>query len=85
MDIFDYDTNTIFFQGKSYPFRVLTVRDFSYDIIVSTIDLERQLVTEDGEPFSPLSEWLDNHITFYFDTDDDLLKDNEILVKQIYS
>lgn len=79
--------NYFTYQGKKYPYKCLQINDNQhYYIIVSIVELEIDLVDDQGVPYNKEAEHLDNMIAYYVETVDELINnDDSILINKIYS
>ena len=73
----------IFYKGHKYPCRTLLTND-SYYITVSTEDLEKELIDENGLALNNTAMLMDNKIAFYFPSIKDLKRNSNELLKEIY-
>ena len=83
MVIFDYSNNRIRFNGRSFPYKI--IEDDSENIcIISTVELESLLLEENWNYVSDVAQWVDEQITYFVETEKDLLRSSEDLLEEIY-
>ena len=81
---FDFDKMVINWDGSQYPFRELSFTNAPFYTFVSIVALERKLLNFYGEPVNSIAEWIDNQISYYFDSTDYLNLNNNDLYNFIY-
>lgn len=84
METFDFHTMRINWKGKQYPFREVDLEDEQSHVMVSVVDLERVLLGADDIPVDKSSEWLDNRIAYYFESEESLHQSDKVLLDIIY-
>lgn len=84
MELFDYHTMHINWNGKQYPFREIDMKDEPYYVLVSVVDLERVLLETNDIPVNNKAEWVDNKIAYYFESEEDLHQNDQVLLNIIY-
>lgn len=84
MEIIDYENNIINFNGKVFPFKLIVEELDGDDIehIVSILDLQSELFDDDDNYVSDEAQWLDEQITYFVETEDDL--NREDILEEIY-
>lgn len=82
--IFDYTTMTIDWENHQYPFKEIELENQSAYILISTMQLEQQLLNHDGLPKNGEAAWLDNQICFYVDTPQQLNLPAKAIIDMIY-
>ena len=73
----------IFYKGHKYPCITLLTND-GYYITVSTEDLEKELIDENGLALNNTAMLMDNKIAFYFPSINDLKRNINEILKEIY-
>ena len=81
---FDYHTMTIDWEDHRYPFTEIESDDNASYVIISTMQLEQQLLNSDGLPKNSEAEWLDNKICFYVETPQQLNLPAKTIMNMIY-
>lgn len=83
MEVFDYENMLIRYNGRSYPFTMISEGDIEH--IISVAELDAQLFDDKKGLFSShLAEWIDEQITYFVATAKDLLRPAEDILKEIY-
>ena len=83
MEVFDYENMLIRYNGRSYPFTMISEGDIEH--IISVAELDTQLFDDKkGLYTSHFAEWIDEQITYFVATAKDLLRPAEDILKEIY-
>lgn len=85
METFDYQQQLIHFNGLFFPFVVILEPQTGIDHIISTVDLSEQLFDNDkGVYKSKDAEWIDEKITYFVQTANDLERSSKDILAEIY-
>ena len=85
METFDYQQQLIHFNGMAFPFVVIHESQTGIDHIISTVDLSEQLFDNDkGVYKSKEAEWIDEKITYFVQTANDLERSSKDILAEIY-
>ena len=85
METFDYQQQLIHFNGMAFPFVVIHEPHTGIDHIISTEDLSEQLFDNDkGGYKSKDAEWIDEKITYFVQTANDLERSSKDILAEIY-
>lgn len=85
METFDYQQQLIYFNGLFFPFVVIREPQTGIDHIISTVDLSEQLFDNDkGGYKSKDAEWIDEKITYFVQTANDLERSSKDILAEIY-
>ena len=85
METFDYQQQLIHFNGLFFPFVVIREPQTGIDHIISTVDLSEQLFDNDkGGYKSKDAEWIDEKITYFVQTANDLERSSKDILAEIY-
>ena len=85
METFDYQQQLIHFNGMAFPFVVIHEPHTGIDHIISIVDLSEQLFDNDkGVYKSKDAEWIDEKITYFVQTANDLERSSKDILAEIY-
>ena len=85
MEIFDYKRQLIHYNGESFPFVTINEKATGIEHIISIVALAKRLMNNDGDDYvSKETQWIDEQITYFVETEKDLHRPAEYLLAEIY-
>ncbi len=86
METIDYNNKNITFNGKLFPFKIITeaTQNGGLEHIISVVDLQTELLDDNYNYVSNNARWIDEQITYFVENDDSLNRSDKDILKEIY-
>lgn len=86
MIIFDYLNHVVNYNNKSFPFKIVIEKteNGNDEHIVSIVALQSELFDKERQYISNTAKWIDEHITYFVETEDGLKLSDKEIMEEIY-